>query len=71
MGIVPTIAHDRFPAQSTHVGRRVRVVFNYNLEFPKLLGTIVRDDYEIPHVSIIQLDNGKYILTTECQYTFV
>lgn len=71
MGIVPNMAHDKFPEQSTHVGRRVRVVFNYNLDAPKLLGTIVRDDFEAPHVTIIKLDNDKYILTTECQYTFV
>ncbi|WP_260973634.1 hypothetical protein [Mycolicibacterium llatzerense] len=31
-------------------------------------GEIVRDDAEPPGVTIIRLDDGRHVLSTECQY---
>lgn len=67
MGVVNGISANEYPRQGTHGGKRARVLFNYGTggEFP---GTIVRDDMTAPFVGIIKLDDGRYILTTECQY---
>jgi hypothetical protein len=67
MGIHPNISADRFPKQGTYLLRRVRVVFNYDTsrEFP---GMIIRDDAEEPGRCIIKLDDGRVLLTTECQW---
>lgn len=70
MGCVKTISFDKFPAQSKIVGSRVRVVYHYNTAKTDY-GTIVRDDAETPFETIIKLDNGKYVLGTECQYSFM
>jgi hypothetical protein len=32
------------------------------------MGTIIRDDREAPHLTIIQLDGGRVVMSTECQY---
>ncbi len=34
-------------------------------------GVIVRDDKEEPGEKIIKLDDGRYVLATECQYSIV
>lgn len=60
------IDHDKFPKQGPWLNQRVRVTFNYSDEFR--LGTIVRDDREGPCVIIIRLDDGRFVLDTECQY---
>lgn len=68
MGIHNAIDFDKFPAQGRYLGRRVEVGFHYDIRPGACLGTIVRDDIEDPWRTIIQLDNGKYILATECHY---
>lgn len=35
----------------------------------KIEGTVIRDDVEDPHLTIIKLDDGRIILGTECQYS--
>lgn len=67
MGSIPTINAHRFPTQGEYLGRRVEVCFNYDAEAP-LRGEIVRDDMEEPMRTIIKLDDGRYVLATECQY---
>lgn len=70
MGCVNTITYDKFPKQGPNVGKRVEVCFHYDTS--KIIGGyIVRDDYEEPGQTIIELDNGKYILACECQYTIM
>jgi len=68
MGCVKGITHNQFPRQSDWLGRRVNVCFHYDTAhmFP---GVIVRDDMEEPFLTIIALDNGRYVLATECQYS--
>lgn len=69
MGCHETIAVDRFPAQSKYVGARVKVYFHYGAA-RSTAGTIVRDDTEQPLRTIIRLDDGRFVLGTECQYGF-
>lgn len=67
MGTVKSITADRFPRQGEWVGRQVKVFFHYDAsrEFPAV---VVRDDREDPYVMIIRLEDGRYVLATECQY---
>jgi len=68
MGVQPGISHDQFPAQGSWLNLRVDVCFNYDTEHT-LGGTIVREDAEEPGRMIIALDNGRYVLSTECMYS--
>lgn len=68
MGNIATISATRFPRQGECLRMRCTVLFHYNYEVC-LSGTIVRDDMEGPWRTIIRLDDGRYILSTECQYT--
>lgn len=66
MGYVQTIDYDKFPEQGSWKGRRCKVCFNYGSE--TIWGVIVRDDREPPNRTIIQLDDGRFILASECQF---
>ena len=68
MGNHKDISYNRFPEQASFLGRRVNVAFHYDLA-NTVGGTIVRDDRAHPHRTIIRLDNGRYVLSDECQYT--
>jgi hypothetical protein len=70
MGNVATIRHDAFPRQSEihPPGTRLWVFFHNDLAHI-LPGTVVRNDDEAPHRMIIRLDDGRYVLQTECQYS--
>lgn len=68
MGEVATISFDGFPKQGQYKGRRVRVCFNYDAS-RELMGTVIRDDAEEPGRMIIQLDDGRAVLSTECMYS--
>lgn len=70
MGHHANIGHKRFPKQGSFLGKRVQVSFHApgreaNRE---LGGEVVRDDEEDPHRTIIKLDDGRYVLSTECVY---
>lgn len=67
MGVVATIDYDRFPKQGDWLGCRTRVCFNYQSQI--VMGTIIRDDDEAPFLTIIRLDDGRFVLATECQYS--
>lgn len=68
MGVHANITKDKFPGQRSFRGKRTRVCFHYDMtvEFP---GTIIRADAEEPGIIIIQLDNGRVVLDTECQFS--
>ena len=59
-------ASEAFPAQGSFLGRRVLVRFGYAP--PDWRGVIVRDDSVAPGLLIIRLDDGRHVLSTECQY---
>lgn len=61
------VVNANFPVQGDYLGRRVKVCFNHDLR-NSILGTIVRDDITGPGLTIINLDDGRSVLSTECQY---
>lgn len=69
MGVHPNIGYARFPEQSDNVGEIVLVCFDYDLDH-QVRGEIVRDDVVDPYIMIIKLDDGRYVRSTECQYSF-
>jgi hypothetical protein len=68
MGIRKNVDYDKFPKQKS-IGLRVDVCFRY--ETSRIInGIIVRFDVESPYVQIIKLDDGRFVLSTECQWSF-
>jgi hypothetical protein len=63
------ITHDKFPEQSSWLGRDVLVCFDYDTAHT-ISGVIVRCDAVEPGKMIIYLGDGRYVLSTECQYSF-
>lgn len=68
MGVVESISFKSFPKQGPWLGKRTQVCFKYDTSH-LTGGVFVRDDAEHPGVSIIHLDDGRYVLTTECQHS--
>ena len=68
MGCVDTITAYKYPKQSEYVNRRVRVCFHYDTS-KWIEGKIIRDDREKPFETLIELDDGRVIRGTECQYS--
>lgn len=66
MGNVDTVTANSFPKQGGNAGQPVRVLFHYG--GPMLFGRIVREDTESPWRTIIALNDGRYVMSTECQY---
>lgn len=56
-----------YPPQGVWLNRRVDVCFNYDTA-NSVKGIIVRDDVEKPFLTIIKLDDGRHVMSTECQY---
>ena len=57
---------EAFPAQGQYLGKRVEVLFGYSQ--PPFKGVIVRDDAAEPGLLIIRLDDGRHVMSLECQY---
>lgn len=70
MGVVDNIGYRKFPKQGAFMGKEVTVCFNYDTS-ETISGVVVRDDAEEPGKMIIQLVDGRYVLSTECQYSLV
>ena len=68
MGVCTHIDYKMFPKQSNHSGKRAKVCFNYNLK-KTIGGVVVRDDMEEPWITIIKLDDGRHVLSIECQWS--
>jgi hypothetical protein len=66
MGIKANVSAAEFPTQGELLNARVRVAFNYGRQ--EFIGTVGRWDVEEPHVTIIRLADGRYVLGSECQY---
>lgn len=65
---VDTVGLHLYPKQSKDVGKDVNVCFRKDLS-NQLSGILVRDDMESPYVTIIRLNDGRYVLSDECQYS--
>lgn len=59
----------KYPKQG-ELRQRVKVVFNYDRSVIAT-GIIVRNDVEEPYRVIIELTDGRYILDSECQYSYL
>jgi len=70
MGTEPKISSVKFPRQGKFLGKPVRVCFHYDTSH-SITGRVVRDDADAPGLMIIRLDNGSYVLSTECQYQLI
>ena len=68
MGVVNNVGTTEFPTQGSYLNQRVKVCFRYDTS-KTITGTIVRDDMEQPFVTVIKLNDGRYVLSTECQYS--
>lgn len=68
MGAYKNITHDKFPRQAPKLGRKVLVCFHYDTKHI-IPGTVLREDLEEPGRMIIQLEDGRVVLSTECMYT--
>lgn len=66
MVIEKLASSEAFPAQGEYAGKRVHVIFGR--EDVRFNGVIVRDDMAAPMLTIIRLDDGRHVLSTECQY---
>lgn len=54
--------------QGPFLNKRVEIVYHYDVSNAEH-GTIVRDDIDEPYLTIIKTDTGKFIFSTECQYS--
>lgn len=70
MGVQAGINFDSFPNQGDWLGRRVKVIYEYDGSKAHY-GEIIRDDSVEPYRTIIELDNGRILLATECQFSLV
>ena len=68
MGVHKNITTNKFPRQGNSLGQRCKVMFHYDSD-NEFMGTVIRDDMEEPFIKIIKLDNGRVVLTTECQWS--
>ena len=68
MSVETNIDIDKFPKQGRYLNTRVMVCFDFDTS-RIIHGVVVRDDAEEPGHMIIKLDNGRYVMATECQYT--
>lgn len=68
MGVVQSIDYESFPKQGDWLGKRTKVCFKYDTSH-QIGGVFVRDDSEAPGISIIRLDDGRHVLTSECMHS--
>jgi len=59
------VGWDEYPKQSSYVGAEIKVYFNDDFTLVTS-GTVLRDDAEDPGNTIIQLNDGRVVLGSEC-----
>jgi len=64
----PNITADKYPKQGPYLNARVKVCFHYDTGEIRM-GVMIRDDAEEPGIAIIKLDDGRAVLTTECEWS--
>lgn len=69
MGCHDNITATKFPKQSENLNKSVNVCFHYDTS-QTLRGTIIRSDTEEPGIMIINLEDGRTVLSTECMYSY-
>jgi hypothetical protein len=69
MGVRRDIRMGVFPPQGSALHRQVKVILDYDT--PRhTTGKVVRDDVSDPWLMIIQLEDGRFVLSTECMYSY-
>lgn len=68
MGIVKNVGFHEWPKQGSWLGIRTEVCFRYDTR-NTILGTVIRDDKEEPYRTIILLDDGRVVDSTECMHS--
>ena len=68
MGVHYNVSFNEFPKQSKSLHKLVIVCFNYDTS-RTIEGKIIRDDSESPYVTLIQLADGRVVMSGECQYS--
>ncbi|MEM6746777.1 MAG: hypothetical protein AAF608_05105 [Pseudomonadota bacterium] len=56
------------PIQGKLKGKRVAVMFDYDSS-TTTTGVVLRDDITEPFLTLIQLEDGFVVRSTECQYS--
>lgn len=69
MGAIKEIDINKYPEQTSLVGKKVNICFHYNTD-AMIEGICVREDVGNPYVMIFMLSDGRFVLSTECQYTY-
>ena len=67
MGALENISASKFPKQGGQLGKQVKVCFHSNADIT-LNAEVVRDDREEPFRTIFRLENGNYVLASECHW---
>tara|TARA_R110002124_G_scaffold55183_7_gene156316 strand:- start:632 stop:847 length:216 start_codon:yes stop_codon:yes gene_type:complete len=67
MGIHENVGFNTFPQQGADLGAKVIVAFAYDTRYT-LAGVCVRNDIDEPGITIFHLEDGRFVLSTECQY---
>ena len=67
MGCVENVGFDKFPKQGRYLHKHVVVCFDYD-STKTIGGRVVRDDEEEPGKMIINLEDGRFVLSTECMW---
>lgn len=70
MGKHKQVGANKFPLQSMDNGKRVLVRF-WDDKVNEYKGTLVRSDRGEPWITIIKLDDGRYVMDTECAYSVI
>jgi len=68
MGSHVNITAKIFPRQGNYLHKPVKVIFHYDDAIP-CHGEVIRDDMESPFLTIIRLNDGRVILSSECQFS--
>lgn len=67
MGVVANIGYDKYPEQSSLVGTKVVVCFNYD-PVHIAIGLVLRMDIEDPFETIFMLEDGRIVRSVECMF---
>ncbi|HDR6319134.1 TPA: hypothetical protein QCU53_006103, partial [Bacillus thuringiensis] len=67
MGVHPKVGLNKFPKQGDWLNKEAKVMFDYDGS-TMTTGVIVRNDMEEPFITLIKLEDGRIIRSSECQY---
>ncbi len=57
----------KLPKQGSYFGKKAKVCFHYHTD-KTIDGKVVRDDDVEPYLTLLELEDGRVVSATECQY---